>query len=420
MRSAQAPLAAACTCGLTVMFASSAASAQGVPQIRWGDDITCMNDDRGAPIRVQCDEASKVCLFSRACEPYDTNAGVSCEAQERLQYCSPAGSPQAFADLKAAGMRFVEARAEAPPGFVRDDRDRVFQTEFDMNKRVWIGGDWAPMLGEGDRHSIGRAAVTAGIHAEWLDYDTRHRSRISVLETQLWINPTSFETTVLSYDDSRESTTPLVRLTTFWPPTRHDVYFNLGFWGQLGRVSIRPRAAPGESHVRVGAMGGTWDLWRGVTMESYVRLRMGGAFDDHYLEEEGTEHRLAATPIGALESDLLLGGGFHRLSIASTLDAPIRWENDEHSPPTLRTDFENEIAYETILIAVNDQPLSLRFAVGGGYRDDLPDPYDGWELSGAAGLRINFWAPGPDPEEVARAIEARTPKSRRYVPGRVP
>jgi hypothetical protein len=46
-----------------------------------------------------------------------------------------------------------------------------------------------------------------------------------------------------------------------------------------------------------------------------------------------------------------------------------------------------------VLIAVNDQPLSVRLAATGGSRDDPATGARSFELGFSAGLRFSFWAP---------------------------
>jgi hypothetical protein len=51
------------------------------------------------------------------------------------------------------------------------------------------------------------------------------------------------------------------------------------------------------------------------------------------------------------------------------------------------------LRYETILLAINDQPLSLRLDAGSEKRSDIPGLADRWALVANAGLRFSLWAP---------------------------
>jgi hypothetical protein len=62
--------------------------------------------------------------------------------------------------------------------------------------------------------------------------------------------------------------------------------------------------------------------------------------------------------------------------------------------PTLPINkLKGTIAYERVLIAINDQPLSFRLTAGGTARDDLAGGARNVEISTTAGLRFSFWAP---------------------------
>jgi hypothetical protein len=49
--------------------------------------------------------------------------------------------------------------------------------------------------------------------------------------------------------------------------------------------------------------------------------------------------------------------------------------------------------YELILLAINDQPVSLVVDGRGAWRSDIPNAAAKWEWSANAGLRASLWAP---------------------------
>jgi hypothetical protein len=55
--------------------------------------------------------------------------------------------------------------------------------------------------------------------------------------------------------------------------------------------------------------------------------------------------------------------------------------------------FGTTAAYEGVLIAINDQPISLRVGASGIVRDDLIDGNSTFELKFTTGLRFSLWAP---------------------------
>lgn len=394
--------------GSATRLAAEEGPAGTEPQLSWGAPMLCAPAAPGMTLHAQCDPDRRLCLFHHGCAP--GTDGPRCVALDRLADCTHFGMMEGFrAQLEQAGFRFVRARAEAPPGWVRDEQGRVFQTEFDMNRRLWLGASWRPAYGPGDRYELGRVGFDLGLRAEWLSSDTRTRHRLHLLEGELCLNPLSAKGRLVRYDGSEESDTPLVRLTTFWPPARHDLYASVGWFLDGLGFEVRPRGARHETMLRVGAVGPTLDLWHGLDLSDYLRLRVGAAFDDLLWLEDGVTHRLALTPLAALETDVLVDdAGLHRITAGTSFELPLVWSGDESSPvPTVR--FLSEAAYEIVLVAINDQPLSLRAAVGGGYRSDLQSPYAGWELEGNAGLRFSFWAPGPDADDARRIAQKRGP-----------
>lgn len=389
--------------GLCLLW-PAAALAEDRPQLDWDEPVWCLDDDEGVTFHLQCDD--KRCLYHDAClQP----RGKVCRPMERILSCSVAPEGTTLASLKQKGRTMEPARGEAPPGWSRDGNGRVFQTEFDMNNRVWLGGRWSPVFASGDGRHVGRAAFEAGIHAELLSDDTRVRHRFRALEGEVRLNPLGVDVTAFHYDTSHESELPLTRVTTFWPrPRRHDVYLNIGWWVDSVGLQHRPRNSHHETYLRFIATGSSLDLWHDLAMSSFVRVRTGAAMDDLMLTREGIHHRVALTPISALEAEVLLGdAGQHRVTLETAYEAPIVWRDGANAKPSWTHRFDAELAYEVIAIAINDQPISLRLDGGGGYRNDVESAYSGWELRGGVGARVNFWAPAPSVSDAKRLHEMR-------------
>ncbi len=372
----------------------------------WDKPVWCLFDGKGSAIFAQCDTKTKVCLFHRGC--FGDSQDEECRPLDRLKTCEEPEPNHRFEALVKHGMTFVPAIAETPPGWTRDASGRVFQTEFDMNRRVWLGGRWTPSYAPRGREQLGRAVIETGIRGEVLSYDTRSRYRFRALVGEVALNPLSVDATLFRFDTSHESETPFVRMTTFWPdPARHDLYLNVGWWTDVMGVEHRPRDSVDETHLRFVAAGTTLDLWHSADLASFFRLRLGGAFDDLYLRGGEVNHRLALTPLSALEADVIFDeGGMHRLTASTGYQAPLVWKTDAN-PPQLVHRFINSLAYEVIWLAINDQPVTFRLSADGGYRNDVLPEAAGWEIGGGAGLRINFWAPPPSQDDRERVQEER-------------
>ena len=377
------------------------------PVLDWSKPILCLSDDRGTRIYTQCDLDHKRCLFHDGCVP--GTSGKGCVPLDRIKGCTDFGSGgQIYQELRRDGVRFVRAGAETPPGWQRDTEGRVFQTHFDMNRRLWLGAHWLPSYGSPDRYELGSVGFDTGLRVEWLSESTRVRHRLHVANGELWINPLGARGTLLRYDGSIESESPLLRVTTFWPPERHDLYANIGWFSEAVGVEFRPRGSQDETLLRVLGAGPTWDLWHSNDLGSFLRVKLGAALDDLMLTGgEQVAHRWTLTPLTGVELDVLIDEqGLHRLSGSSGFELPLVWDGAAPEPaPTYR--FLNELAYELVVLAIDDQPLSLRVAVGGGYRNDLLEAASGWELTGSAGMRFSFWAPAPDASDARRIVEVR-------------
>jgi hypothetical protein len=284
------------------------------------------------------------------------------------------------------------ASSDVPPGYFRDAHGRLLQTEFDMNRRLWLGGGWAPSFDEGQKAHLGQAEIDIGVHIDAPSEDGRWRGRFHLLDGQVEIGPSSSARgTLFFYDESRRVDDPILRVSTFWPrPVRHDLFLSLGYWAELLTVEARPEATP-FTRLRPVATGATWDIWHGRDLRNFFRLRLGAGVDDGIF---GGKHAWSTTGIAALELDVIVDrAGFHHLTTDVGVDAPISLQK----PYPIRTRASAGVGYEVILLAINDQPLTFRVAGRGGYRNDLPSVNPGVDAEGNAGLRINLWAPPPEP-----------------------
>lgn len=379
--------------------------------MEWGKRTYCLEDGpQRKPIRAQCDDKTKICPYSSACQRLGT--GKRCVELERVQHCMYPPSPRKGPDLRTrqaweqAGFTFVQAIAESPPGWMRDERGRVFQVNFDLHRRVYIGARWPYSLGPGGGQQLGRVGLETGMRAEWLTSSLRTRLRLIAFESEVMLNPLSLKATLVRMDSSHESATPFLRLTTFWPrPKRHDMYLNLGWAFEAAAVEHAPRTSIDETVIRIAGGGVTLDLWHDTDLSSYVRLRTGVAFDYYTSAAAGVRDRTAVVPMIYGEGDITFDrNGMHHLTFQTGWESPLVFlEGVDGVPIGLVNRFNNEVAYEVILLAINDQPLTLRAAVGGGYRDDLAGAPAGWELTAGVGLRVSFWAPARDLKALERA-----------------
>jgi hypothetical protein len=364
-------------------------AASPLPVQEWGARTVCMTlpPTKAVPSgqwRAQCDDATRRCLISPRHE-LDADGQETEREQERVTACT---YETFLADADAARLktyRLEPAQAEAPPGWYRDERGRVMQFNFDLHRRVWLGGAWSPLLRDGEVQ--GRVRADFGISTQVQDSDRLHRFRF--LESELHLGEPSLEAAVMRYDSSVERDEPLFRITTFFgKPRRYDIDINLGMWLEVLAVEELERGAREAGFLTWGALHATLDLWHSRDMVSYVRVRAGPSLERDYKNGFYT-----LVPGAALEADLTLDrDGFHHLRFGVEAEKVLLAASVEGRP--LRPErLRARAGYELILLAINDQPVSLVLDGRGTWRDDIPGLPAGWEWSAAAGLRFSLWAP---------------------------
>lgn len=386
------------------LLASATAHAQTqddkpLPRMVWDKEVICTSSPAGDPVRIQCDDKTKVCLTTSGCVD---GRGTVCRPMERLQHCR-IPRKGLWASLEGVGYRFERGIAEAPPGWMRDRQGRIFQYNFDLNRRIWLGARYPFAVGPGDRLMFDSITLDSGFRVEWMADSLRTRYRLKAFESTVRLNPLAVDATLLELDTSHESMTPLFRLTTFWPePERHDLHLNMGFWGQLGKIEYHARGSDSDTVIRIAGAGVTMDFWHSVDMSSYVRLRLAVAADAYH--STVADERYALTPIQALETDLTLDrDGFHHLGVQIAAEQPLVLSDKGLMDNHIRG--YAKASYEVVLLAINDQPLSAYVGVGGGYRDDLLGVPNGWEFNADAGFRFSLWVPSRDLDAMERAAK---------------
>lgn len=285
-----------------------------------------------------------------------------------------------------------------PPGYYRDADGREMQIAFDLNRRIWLGGGYLHTFADG--LDDGGASFEMGMRVEYTTDQDRSRSRFRMFELAMEPAPLRLRASLLRFDNSNVGVDPILRVTTFvGGPARHDIYLQGGWWLDLLALDMRPRGSTRDTFVRIIGGGVTWDWWQSRDMSSYLRSKLGLALDDAILdapEADAAEPvgRFSVVPLAAIEGDFTLdAAGFHHIALSSRFEAA--FIDDGQGGYDYRRRFDNELAYELILIAIDDQPVSLRLGVEGGYRDDL-DAGNGWQIGVRAGLRISLWAPPPE------------------------
>jgi hypothetical protein len=361
--------------------------AEGAPALEWGVPSRCI--DRGEVFyRAQCDEKARRCFVAPDAELDPEGAGVA--QLERAPTC--VGPALTITDLTSRGYSVVAALAEAPPGWYRDERQRIMQVDFDLNARYFLGGGAAWASGG---TWTGSAIVSGGGRADrpftW--WNAPALARLHFLEGWATADLNHGELLIFGVDASRVYPTPLLRITTFFgKPRRFDPPLYFGLWAEALRMEMLETES-GESFNRttIAAAAATVDVWRSRDLSDFLRIRLGAGYEQSNGGDWGS-----TVPHAAIEGELTMGAdGRHHLRAsaqAEWLAGSVAADLDPRLPEN-RTRVTIKGEYEVVAFALNNQPISLALEAKAVKRDDVPDYPTDWIVQGGAQLRFSLWAP---------------------------
>ncbi len=379
-----------------------------LPRLRWGEPVLCGTLTRTEQVpsgqyRLQCLDAEHVCLAAPA---HVIGAGgvETNEALARARECGSAA--ETISARLSAGFKFIPAIAEAPPGWIRDERGRVMQFNFDLHRRIWMGAAYAPVVpgrAPSSENLAHRLRATVGFEVQSPSQSGRTLSRWHILDGELFLGQTAVAATLVRFDLSNAFETPVLWVTTFvGEPRRFDVELDLGLWSEALHYESNRRGDQTTSFLTLVAAQPTFDLWHSRDLASYVRVRAGAA-----VELEPAANSIGVKPQAAVEGDLTLDDdGFHHVRFAAEVEK-LFFGRPVEGRPTDPQRLRLRAGYEVIVLAINDYPLTLDLEARGTWRDDLAGAQPGWEWSAIAGLRFSLWAPARRSAPFAR--ERRTP-----------
>jgi hypothetical protein len=361
--------------------------AEGAPTLTWGEPSRCIDRARDVFYRAQCDEKARRCFVAPDSELDPDGAPVA--ALERAPAC--VGPALTLVDLTSRGYSVIAALAEAPPGWYRDERQRVMQVDFDLNARYFLGGGYASSSGG---PWSGNAVVSGGGRADrpftW--WDAPALARMRFLEGWASADGNHGELLVFGIDASRAYPTPLLRITTFFgQPRRFDPPLYFGLWAEGIRMEAL-ETETGKTFDRTMFASGavTVDLWRSRDLSDFFRLRAGAGY-----EEALGGKWSSVVPHAAVEGEITLGDrGHHHLRASA--QAELLTSSGEGLAPLLpenRKRITVKGEYEVVAFALNNQPVSLVLEAKGVKRNDVPDYPSDWVVQGGAQLRFSLFAP---------------------------
>src|ERR1700742_3005630 len=117
------------------------ADAPLAPEMSADRPVMCLRDASDQVWRIQCDPRTRVCLYAQNEELDSTGARV--KPLERARTCE-LDAPFDRAGMEKQGFTFIPGGVDAPYGWMRDERQRVFQVNFDLRRRMYFGVAYTP------------------------------------------------------------------------------------------------------------------------------------------------------------------------------------------------------------------------------------------------------------------------------------
>jgi len=169
------------------------------------------------------------------------------------------------------------------------------------------------------------------------------------------------------------------------------LHLDLGLWSEAGGLEIRRTPADNSTLWKHAAAQITLDLWQSPNLDSFARVRTGLGLEGQHTDVTG--YRSALTAASAFELDWVLDpAGLNNLKLELVHEMP-RYFEPLSAEGLLRQRLRARMQYERVVLAINDQPLTLKLAAGGEKRNDLLGVPDQWAFVMDAGLRFSLWAP---------------------------
>jgi hypothetical protein len=359
--------------------------------------VVCYELANGKTMRVQCSidpKGKEVCLVAPN-EMEGTGDPI-----ERVWPCEHRGPAEYEALTKRA--KIVRGIAEAPPGYARSELGRAFQVKFDLLNRFYLGVGWAPTLQSTHGFELppgfpfARGNAELGIVLSVLSPRNRSRHDIRILDGSAMFADFEVSGTLFSYDYQHEHRRPAFWISTFFgEPEVHPVLPRMGWGFRVVSILDRQPSYQNALDMEFGEFHIAYNPWQSNDMYSNVRLELGADVGAHWSDRKAVSSKTGNYFLGptfAAKSRVSLGkGGLHFLFT----DLQVRRSTVVSGTYTGATvnRLSGSIAYEGVLIAINDQPVSLRLAADGRTQNDFARDVRAVELRFLAGLRMSFGAP---------------------------
>lgn len=373
----------------------------------WDEQITCVESTRQFHIlHMQCEHDEKHCVVAELYTPkrqgQDASAWVpSNKLADRSGYCHTTIKLEDLELLRSQGYTFEAAVLEAPYGYTRDARGRLFQTNFDLRSRAILGVYYTGLMQDDQGYQHGLTLETRSTHEHYSRLrGKRHRFRF--LEGRLALSPMRVNATAFEYERGRSGKSPLFYITEFFgEPSRHDIYMNIGYgisllrydYRDIGRALEVPSTNEDgdvldtQSFLDIGHTWLQWELLQGLGLEDYFCVQIGGGFgsrtrgsDALYVYPElGFKAKWLSSPRGLFE---LSTEGKARMIVEPSTDTTAYMASARASA-------------EWIFISVSDQPISLYAEPEVNYLSYKGGTDPLTEVRVLTGIRFSLFTPAP-------------------------
>lgn len=359
-----------------------------IPHLDRDKPIVCVENEAGEKLRVQCDEEKKRCLVAK---PHLELPGARDKVVARMMKPCRSADPGAYERLKSAGYEMVPALLETRYGYKRDERGRIYQTHFDLRRRLFLGIYDAIPFSEDGSHGDHRLSAEIGGRYEEYDDKTRRRDRHQFIHGRITLDPVEGEGLVYGYDRGRTGDEPVFRFVEFVTPEpdRYDISIHLGPGVRLGRFQIEQIDERTQLLADLAQGHINWEIVQsdGQGLEDYLLIRGGVGGGVAAIEDEEGDFVYGYPEIGVEGAWLIDDRGLTQLR----MQAAYRhlWDDAENE----RDRAFAELSFERVILSVNDQPLTL-FAQGGVEYKSGPLADDRiTSFEALVGGRVSFFVP---------------------------
>ena len=368
------------------------------PQIDKNKPFTCAwREGSPTPLHMQCDHNTKRCLVAEEAVFREVDLGngetkfePTKQSPSMMDYCIMTASQEEFEQLIAKGYELIPAKLEVPYGYKRDERNRAFQTYFDLNSRLLLGVYYTGVMRDEFVNGLG---VELAATTETYNSYRQRRDRFRYLEGELVLAPFEARVTVFDYENGRTSKAPLLHITEFFgEPSRHDIYMNLGMGLRLLEIDYRTYQDGVErSFIDFASTRVQWEFLQGPLAEDYFQFTLGGGLGTRRYTDVNASEIYAYPELGFKGKWLASPRGLVQLGIEGNIRRPYEPASD-----TSWIDASVSGRAEWVALSISDQPLSFFVEPTLDYINLPAEEFEQSELRVLAGLRLSLFTPPPE------------------------